>query len=231
MLIRGLDTSKVTDGVDFVLPYPFVIQTTYSYTAVSGAQKTVLVLECKNAKVDEAIENARFRTWKVGKDVFRGKLVELMKGKVRLERKDDHKLVEVPVYRLSKKDQKYVREEAKHRPVAANGTKPKQPQAQVAGIATAKPVDTDGTAKDDRLRYIDPTYGETILRVNGKWQVVNDKTGRVIRIDDEVSRTKDWVELYSPSRKEAFRLLPQRIEQKINDKWQWVANGHWERNP
>ena len=51
MLIRGLDMSKVTDGVQFILPSPVVIESTYSYTAVTGERKTVLVLECNDRKL------------------------------------------------------------------------------------------------------------------------------------------------------------------------------------
>ena len=51
MLIRGLDMSKVTDGVQFILPSPVVIETTYSYQAVNGGRKTVLVLEFSESKL------------------------------------------------------------------------------------------------------------------------------------------------------------------------------------
>jgi hypothetical protein len=53
VLIRGLDTSKVTDGVQFILQHPVVIQGTYSYTAVSGGRDTVLVLERNESKLNE----------------------------------------------------------------------------------------------------------------------------------------------------------------------------------
>lgn len=59
MLLRGLDMSKVTDGVEFILQHPIVIPGTYSYTAVSGAKKTVLVLECNDSKLDDFIAKAR----------------------------------------------------------------------------------------------------------------------------------------------------------------------------
>jgi hypothetical protein len=55
MLVRGLEMSKVTDGVEFVLLHPVVIEKTYSYVAASGAKRTVLVLERdaeKEAKVE-----------------------------------------------------------------------------------------------------------------------------------------------------------------------------------
>lgn len=59
MLLRGLDMSKVTDGVQFILPRPVAIQETYTYVAVSQAKKTVLVLEADPAKVNKASEKAR----------------------------------------------------------------------------------------------------------------------------------------------------------------------------
>ncbi len=37
LLVRGLDMSKVTDGAEFILQQPVWIDSTYDYTAVSGA--------------------------------------------------------------------------------------------------------------------------------------------------------------------------------------------------
>jgi hypothetical protein len=79
-------------------------------------------------------------------------------------------------------------------------------------------------------QYLNQTYGGTYRRINGKWENLDNKTGRVLRVDVEVSRTETAVELFSPSRNVAFRLLPTHIEQKINGKWQRVATGHWETN-
>ena len=120
MLIRGLDTSKVTDGVEFILQHPVVIQDTYDYTAVSSSQKTVLVLECgdKFKKRIEAIrkaaEDALFRNWtdSTGKLLVVAKFIEFKKGQVHLERKDGSKLAISP-FRLSKADQKWYRNELK----------------------------------------------------------------------------------------------------------------------
>ncbi len=53
MLLRGLGMTKVTDGTEFLLLHPVEISGTYSYEAVSGGRKTVLVLECNNAKLRE----------------------------------------------------------------------------------------------------------------------------------------------------------------------------------
>ncbi len=121
MLIRGLDTSKVTDGVEFILQHPVVIQDTYDYTAVSSSQKTVLVLECgdKFKKRIEAIrkaaEDALFRNWtdSTGKFSVVAKFIEFKKGQVHLKRKGDGKKIEIPMSNLSKKDQKWIRNELK----------------------------------------------------------------------------------------------------------------------
>jgi hypothetical protein len=56
VLLRGFDMSKVTDGVQFILPHPITVSGTYSYTAVSGEKKTVLVLERKGAKAGGATQ-------------------------------------------------------------------------------------------------------------------------------------------------------------------------------
>jgi hypothetical protein len=59
LLLRGFDMSKVTDGVQFVLQHPIVIQGTYSYTE-AGTKKTVLVMERDERKLTELLakENA-----------------------------------------------------------------------------------------------------------------------------------------------------------------------------
>ena len=51
MLIRGLNTDKVTDSVEFVLQRPFIVSGTYKYETVQGGLKTVLVLD--TIKVEE----------------------------------------------------------------------------------------------------------------------------------------------------------------------------------
>ena len=127
MLIRGLDMSKVSDGVQFVLQYPVVIQGTYSYTAVSGARKTVLVLERNDSKLNEiaeaadkrwedsrkAAEDALFRKWtdSTGKFSVAARFIEFKNARVRLERKDDGKEIDIPMSRLSKEDQEWISDE------------------------------------------------------------------------------------------------------------------------
>lgn len=59
VLIRGLDMSKVTDGVEFILPHPVVIQESFSYTTVAGSKKTVFVLDADSRKVDVHVEQKR----------------------------------------------------------------------------------------------------------------------------------------------------------------------------
>ena len=84
MLVRGLDTSKATDDIEFILQHPVVIRRTYSYATVSRAQKTVLGLECNYPEFDEKIEDLRSRGWKVGKQSFVGAFVEITGGKAAL---------------------------------------------------------------------------------------------------------------------------------------------------
>ena len=126
MLIRGLDMSKVTDGAEFILQHPVVIQGTYSYAAVSGAEKTVLVLECNGSNLNElaaeaseqaeaarkAAEDALFRNWtdSTGKFSVTAKFIELENGRVHLERRDNKEAIEIPVSRLSKENQEWIRE-------------------------------------------------------------------------------------------------------------------------
>jgi len=138
MLIRGFDMSKVTDGAQFVLQHPVVIQRTYSYTAASGSEKTVLVLERNESELTKlaepavwfaenvrkqiedarkAAEEARYRNWtdSTGEFSIAAKFIEFKSDQVHLERKDNRKTIEVPISRLSEEDQKWVRDEIKRR--------------------------------------------------------------------------------------------------------------------
>jgi len=137
MLVRGLDTSKVTDGVEFILQHPVFIRETYSYPTVAGGQKTVFVLErneeelAKKAagiaaaaeakrkaaeakrKAAEAakkrIEEAKRRTWTSddGKYQTTAKFISMANGVVVLE-KDDGKRIDAHLEQLSKEDQDFV---------------------------------------------------------------------------------------------------------------------------
>jgi hypothetical protein len=130
MLLRGLDMAKVTSGVQFTLLHPAVIQETYTYAAVSGAQQTVLVLDCTDAKVTktaaEIAERAKkssrtpYRRWTDtgGEYAIMGKFLECKDGRVTLERKDNKQSIDLPLARLSKIDQKWIESELKRRKAA-----------------------------------------------------------------------------------------------------------------
>lgn len=53
VLLRGLDCSKVTDGVEFILQRPVFITGTHTYTALAGDSKTVLLIECDTDRVSK----------------------------------------------------------------------------------------------------------------------------------------------------------------------------------
>ena len=134
MLIRGLDMSKVTDGVEFVLQHPVVIQGTYNYVSVSGSKKTVLVLECgkkfadfitkeaeirrKNAedrKQEEAkrqakIEEAKWHTWTSADDKYtvEAKFIKVMGETVYLEKRGGT-IIKLQKDKLSDKDLKWIK--------------------------------------------------------------------------------------------------------------------------
>jgi hypothetical protein len=78
-------------------------------------------------------------------------------------------------------------------------------------------------------RYVNETYGATIRLVNnGKWQAFNNKSGKPDSQYDEVSRTKDYVEILQINGNIPTRLYADHIEQKLNGNWSDVARGHWE---
>jgi hypothetical protein len=139
MLLRGLDMSKVTDGAQFVLQHPVVIQATYSYTAVSGSKKTVVVLAANDTKLAEVtakiraaaeaerlaekakqdaiqaakqrIEDAKRRTWTSGNGKFTvdAKFISMIGGIALLE-KNDGQHINVNLDELSQADQDFIKE-------------------------------------------------------------------------------------------------------------------------
>lgn len=82
---------------------------------------------------------------------------------------------------------------------------------------------------DTRMRWLNESYNTTVRYVPAKqaWEEVDNKTGRVSWVDKETARTADYIELLSSERKIEIRLLDKRMEQKLDGKWQWVANGRW----
>lgn len=55
VLLRGLDCSKVTDGVEFILQRPVFITGTHTYAAITGASRTVLLIECSPDRVSKLV--------------------------------------------------------------------------------------------------------------------------------------------------------------------------------
>jgi len=62
LLLHGLDCSKVVDGDRFILQLPFVVPRTYTYTTVSGAAKTVILVECDQQAVAKAFASHAEKT-------------------------------------------------------------------------------------------------------------------------------------------------------------------------
>ena len=89
VLVRGLDTSKVIDDAEFILPYVIVIPGTYEYVTATGSRSTVLVLERNESKVDEIVAKERER-----RDAEEPKnQIENAKRRLWLEQPDESKIV------------------------------------------------------------------------------------------------------------------------------------------
>lgn len=126
VLIRGLDTSKIRDGAQFMLLHPVVIDDTFDYESVLGASHTVLVLNAKSpalidiadkakaakdAKVAAARADAEAKLYRVwsdssGKFSVRAKFAGLVNRRVKLT-KEDGTTIEVPLSKLSVADREF----------------------------------------------------------------------------------------------------------------------------
>lgn len=112
ILLRGLSTTKVVNGKQFILQHPFVVET-YTYTTVLGRQNTVPLLDCDNKKVNERIEYALTRVWTVNKSSLFAKFVAIRNNRVYLECKNSQKTIDVPISHLSKEDRTWIQTELK----------------------------------------------------------------------------------------------------------------------
>lgn len=248
MLIRGLAAEKVTDGIEFILHHPFVIQDTYKYRATSGASKTVLVLDTskfsdqlKNEQA--AAEEALYKPWEIGEEEVVAKYVGYSKGLVTLIRKTDGTSVEIPISDLEKKDQVWVRAEIKRLATEKAATEKAAKAAKMRGSKRqqAKPRSEPGIVAKEKMkvekaevdagrtRWSNETYDCTVRWVKGKgWEEVDNKTGQVNHTYQEKSRNKDFIEIFCPKRQYLVRLLSNTMELKKDGEWIWVANGKWD---
>lgn len=178
------------------------------------------------------------------------KLVEAKGGKVSLLNRAGQP-VTVTLKQLSVGDREYIRDwssGAQKDPAsepAAQDAVPTENQAstplvrdEVAATSVTGAADentpNDGApaaGKDDsRVRWLNETYHTIVRYVANKkvWEEVDDKTGKVNWVNRETARTDEFVELLSPERKAEIRLRADKMEQKLNGQWQWVANGRWD---
>jgi TolB-like protein len=99
---------------------------------------------------------------------------------------------------------------------AANDPLPAQGAENMSGDGVELPT-----------HFVNQTYHTTVRRLkDGRWEEADSRTGHVNTVYTETSRTKETVELHCPRRNIEVRLLRSRMEQKINGKWQGVADGH-----
>ena len=156
------------------------------------------------------------------------KLVEVKGGKVSLLNRAGQP-VTVMLRQLSDADHEYIREWSTG--TATSPSPPstsEKPKASLPASVDAQRADV-ARKNDERTRWLNETYHTIVRYVASKnvWEEVDDKTGKVNWVDRETARTDGYVELFSPERKTEIRLLDKRMEQKLDGKWQWVANGRW----
>lgn len=143
VLLRGTDMSRVVDKAEFYFPKVVSITGTFTYSAVTGAKKTVLVLDCSESAIkpfldkvaadledvrklqelaaerarkrQQAEEDAKYRTWtSTDGRTLQAKLIGFANGKATLEKRDGTQF-ELSPTKLSKDDQQFIREEMARR--------------------------------------------------------------------------------------------------------------------
>jgi hypothetical protein len=128
MLIRGFDLKKVTEGAEFVLRHPVVIQETSEITNPAGKEQTVLVLDGdrfdafyaarQHPQQPTASAGTAVREWKDAEGrvvAAEAKFLEFKDNQVHLELAKDGKTVEIAMNELSREDRQWIRDELKRR--------------------------------------------------------------------------------------------------------------------
>lgn len=123
--LTDYSTKDLVDGDQVRLVGPIEVSGTKSYETIDGIQKTVRVVKLVRperlaeieAEIKRKADDLLMRTWtdKSGKHSFVGKFKDFKNNRVFLERKDDHKTIDVGMPELSTDDQKWIRDELKRR--------------------------------------------------------------------------------------------------------------------
>jgi hypothetical protein len=87
-------------------------------------------------------------------------------------------------------------------------------------------------AKENRSRWLNATYNNTLRNVQGKqWTETDNRTKKISWHFTEIGRTPQYVEL---KRKEVgsnglvdYRVYVDHMDVKRKGKWGWVSSGHW----
>ena len=111
ILVKGVSTAGITDGRSVNPGNVFEVTGTESYRTVVGSTKTIFVVEPFDMElIKPFIAKPKYRTWKDGTGKFTvvAEFLSYEDGQVRLKRKDNHKIISVPLSRLSGADEAYV---------------------------------------------------------------------------------------------------------------------------
>lgn len=84
---------------------------------------------------------------------------------------------------------------------------------------------------DQRKKWLNTTYNSTFIFVKDKeWTEIDNKTKQSKMSWKELSRTAEYIELYSDKKKEQIRLYPKKLDFLKNGKWEWLSNGKYQND-
>lgn len=82
--------------------------------------------------------------------------------------------------------------------------------------------------KDERSRFLNTSYNRVVVKQNGQWQELDQRTKKLLYRYRETKRNDEFIELHCLSRNIDIRLCEKQMEQKEGGRWKWVAHGGWD---
>jgi len=185
-----------------------------------------LHVHIQNTKQDEVAQShlditaARTKTWTSGKFSVTASYLSHDSKQVRLVKADGSEIA-VPLTKLSADDKTWLAKLLDYE-TRGRGLLEDAPEQGVAKRGDKS------QPKGGQPQWLNTTYNNTLRHIKGKeWAEFDNSTGARGLGFVETGRTRAYLELFCPERKQKFRIFADHSEWMKDGKWERVANGRW----